>query len=114
MKKVVFALICVVGLTSLAQAGDLKGWTKSRKNSTGGTTYECQPDPNKICTSSQRNPNGTLTVLIRNYDAAGNMTGVTTVVFPNIDSHEPNVEAGLIFEVPTLEYGILWGKAIDQ
>ncbi len=114
MKKVVFALICVAGVATSAQAGDLKGWTKSNPNGLGGITYKCDPDPNKVCTSSQRNPNGTLSVVIRHYDAAGNMTGTTTLVYPSVGAHEPNVEAGFIHEVPTLEYGVVWAKEVAQ
>ena len=114
MKKVVFALICAAGLATSAQAGDIKGWTKPQKNGTGGTTYNCDHDPTKICTSSQRNPNGTLSVMVRLYDDQGNMTGTITLVFPSVNPYEPNEEGGYIHEVPTLEYGLVWGKEVAQ
>lgn len=103
-------MACIAGCTMAAQAGVVKGLTKPRPNNTGGTTYDCDGNPNKICNTSTLNSNGTIIVIVYNYDRDGNLTG-TTKFYTNADPGSPDKEDGFVDEIPTT-YGTVYGKPV--
>lgn len=110
MKKAFLAMACIAGFAMAAEAGVVKGLTKPRRNPAGGTTYDCDGNPNKICNTSTLNSNGTIIVIVYHYDAEGNLTG-TTKYYTNSDPGVPDTEGGFINEIPT-DYGTVYGKPV--
>lgn len=118
MKKLILifsfaAGFSLLGTAASAQTGILHGLTTPRPNSSGGTTYDCPPDPNRICTTNTLNPDGTHTVLIYNYDRNGKLTGTTT--FSTKAGHEtdPDPEDGYNNSV-IMPWGEWWMKFVSQ
>lgn len=114
MKKVILScgLLTVFGILSneaSAQTGTLHGTTEQHTNSSGGTTSSCPSSPN-ICTTNTKNPNGTNTIVIFQYDKNGNLTGTQTIITKmGADPHVEDPAGGYIHSAETTE-GVLYGK----